>query len=1161
MLNLDLTAMPLEGRHLIEASAGTGKTFSITRIYLRLLLEKQLGVEQILLMTYTRAATEELRGRIEDILRQAQANWGQEEDAYWQHLYGVIEPQKAHVLLHHALLNLDQAAIYTIHGFCSRALQQYAFASQTGLDVALETNTRDLAYGALQDWLRLTMGDETLYGKLEQQGWHTPEGFWQNFSSAILSQTPLVATSEELWHQAWQSNKAAVRAALLDHEAELIDITMSDAKTSKQRYQQWQDLLNWLAGPEFSPASKEGLGCLGVARLKKAPHLQAPIRALAVCINKATFEKSYQQPAQEAAIAPLVLKGLESIRQAYTLAKNKQQVLEFDDLVRRLAGCLNNPENGALVTALTSAYPVAMVDEFQDTDSHQYSILDALYPLTHPCNDTALFMIGDPKQAIYGFRGGDIHTYLRAANAVHQRWHMDTNWRSSSAMVDAYNALFLQAEASSPFGEGIHYAAVKASQHASANQQGNPLAQGAALRYVCLPTDDQTVEYKHKHLAHWCVAEIQSIIQQGDFAAQDIALLVRNGGEAQVLQTALKAAGLPSVYVSDKSSIYASQEATEMLRFIGGLLHCEDQRQLVRAASTNLWGGSVALLGRIATDDQTLVQVRSQMMHLRKLWLGQGIMPLIIHLLKHQTVAPDTLQERYMTNMVQLAELLQKASNQASSALLLVQWLHTQCDESLGDASAELRLESDQKLIQIVTHHGSKGLEYPIVFIPFASQFKDPLKHGGKSSPLYPFHDSSQDRPALMIGKDPQVCEQTTLAAQQEAVRLLYVAVTRAQYRCYMLVSEFANSHLSPLGLLVNPHTAPDVEDSEVDTCWPTALQTVVESTKSEHSSGVILVPEQSVEVPQPMGGAVSVPEVLTAKTFAGTIDGRSNLVSYSAIARQAGHTIIHAKDHGDGVDQWVQKVAKDTAHELRFTMAKGKNTGLLLHDILEQVDFSQPNWPSAMEVPLTRYHSEASDNDNQVVQLEQWLTECLGACLPVKPDDKQSETYSLSQLSSQQTLREAEFYFPLIEGRNSLAQILTRHRGGVPTGLPNNVRLNGMMHGFIDLIIEHQGRYYVADYKSNHLGYELEDYNAEAMLAANQSHYYDLQYLIYSVALHRYLGQRLHNYNPQQHFGGVYYLYLRGMAPNKTTGVFCASISQQELTELDELFAGGAPC
>ena len=195
MPNLDLANIPLQGRHIIEASAGTGKTYSITRIYLRLLIEKKIPVEQILLMTYTRAATQELRGRIEDTLREAQLSWGLNEHEYWQHLYQQVEPQQAQLLLHQALLNLDQAAIFTIHAFCGRALQQYAFASQTGLEVVLETNTRDLAYTGLQDWLRVVMHQPVLYSQLEQQGWHTPKGFWDAFSGALLSQTPVFAAN------------------------------------------------------------------------------------------------------------------------------------------------------------------------------------------------------------------------------------------------------------------------------------------------------------------------------------------------------------------------------------------------------------------------------------------------------------------------------------------------------------------------------------------------------------------------------------------------------------------------------------------------------------------------------------------------------------------------------------------------------------------------------------------------------------------------------------------------------------------------------------------------------------------------------------------------------------------------------------------------------
>ena len=1163
MPNLDLANLSLQGRHLIEASAGTGKTYSITRIYLRLLIEKQIPVQQILLMTYTRAATQELRGRIEQTIREAQQSWGSHKDDYWQHLYQQVESQQAQLLLHQALLNLDQAAIFTIHGFCGRALKQYAFTSQTGLEMVLETNTQDLAYTSLQDWLRGVVHKPVLYSQLEQQGWHTPEGFWDAFSGALLSQMPVFATQAQTWHQAWQANKSQVREQLLELEAQMMQATMSDPKSKGERLAQWQDLLNWLGTNEFGPASKHHLACLHGGRLGKSPALKPIIKDLSQRINNDSFNKGYLVYANQAEVAPLVLEAVQVVRKNYKQAKQKQQVMEFDDLVRRLSECVNEPHNTALVDALRLAYPVALVDEFQDTDGHQFAILDRLYERTS--SDTALFMIGDPKQAIYGFRGGDIHTYLKAAQATDFTWHMDTNWRSSHAMVAAYNRLFSnRGDSQKVFGHGIHYTAVKASDYATANVANNPKAEGAAMTYVWLPTVLPTNEHKHQYIAQWCVGEVQKLLQQGHFQASDIALLVRGAGEAQALQAALRQAHLASVYISDRSNVYASAEAIEMVRLLKGLLHCEDQRQLVRAASTHLWGGSASLLAQLNQDDLCLIEVRSQMMQLRQLWLRQGVMALVVQLLKQRAVPPAENKERYLTNMVQLAELLQKAANQASSALLLVEWLQQQCHADQVDASAELRLESDAKLIQIVTQHGSKGLEYPVVFVPFASQAKDPLKRGTKHAQLFAYYHPQKHCPALMIGRDFAVCEQATLAAQEESLRLLYVAVTRAQYRCYLPVSDFANSDQSPLGQVVFAH---NTQDQPID--WPAALALLTQAKDSQ----LLCIEVAAVQLPLQQGVSKSVASSLATQTFSGHIDANHNLLSYSALVRQLnyGSSAQHAsaKDRGDGSRQLVDPNPSRVSDELRFTLAKGKNSGLLLHDILEQVDFSDPSWLSVMEVPLAKYHTMvgiSEDDAHKVARLQQWLEECLKAPMPAihHPSSNVLATvdgFTLGQLLPHKTLREVEFYFPLEQAKQAtLGQILSQHRGGLPTALPNHPVLQGMMHGFIDLIFEHNGRFFVADYKSNHLGDCLEDYHHQAMLEANQHHYYDLQYLIYSLALHRYLKQRIPHYDAAQHFGGVYYLYLRGMSPKQNTGVYATAISVEELNQLDHLFAGATP-
>ncbi|HIG36064.1 MAG TPA: exodeoxyribonuclease V subunit beta, partial [Oceanospirillaceae bacterium] len=482
--------------------------------------------------------------------------------------------------------------------------------------------------------------------------------------------------------------------------------------------------------------------------------------------------------------------------------------------------------------------------------------------------------------------------------------------------------------------------------------------------------------------------------------------------------------------------------------------------------------------------------------------------------------------------------------------------------ENTPDASAELRLESDAKLIQIVTQHGAKGLEYPLVFIPFASQYKDPLKRGTTKTQLYQYHNPQLGCPELMIGPHPDVIKLTSMAAQQEAVRLLYVAVTRAQYRCYILASDFKHGQLSPLGQVLG--LQPDT--------WQETLAAIAQPSSCYFTP--VAASDTNTGLTSPLVSDHQVqPQALLALTFSGCIDTASNLLSYSGLVRNLSYQHQGgAKDQGDGIGQLVQAVTLNSQQqqdqqaplELRFSMAKGKNTGLLLHDILEQVDFSQAHWATAMEVPLARYHTvnASLDNSQLEAELSLWLEQCLLATLPIigTAISGQSEqpALCLQQLSSSQTLRESEFYFPLVKTKQGqLADILSAHRGGLSTALPTYPILQGMMHGFMDLVFEHKGRYYLADYKSNHLGDCLDDYNHQAMLAANQDHYYDLQYLIYSLALHRYLGQRIANYDANTHFGGVYYLYLRGMTAGASTGIFETQVTVLELNALDNLFSG----
>ncbi|MED5235384.1 MAG: 3'-5' exonuclease, partial [Pseudomonadota bacterium] len=501
-------------------------------------------------------------------------------------------------------------------------------------------------------------------------------------------------------------------------------------------------------------------------------------------------------------------------------------------------------------------------------------------------------------------------------------------------------------------------------------------------------------------------------------------------------------------------------------------------------------------------------------------------------------------------------------------------------------------LESDSQLIRLITQHGSKGLEYPIVFVPFATGYRDAAKNGNTTSQIFTYYDEEKQDLQMQLGQTPQAIARVQSESEAEDMRLAYVAVTRAAHRCYMGVVPLTNNERSALARALG------VGGDGSNNDWSSVLNRVADEDASHasHIDGdefeeVYNGFEQEDELPQ-----------LTALQFTGTASEEWRLYSFSAMSRlttaganqsvetgtaaESGATTeplsqtlpsvpvlqtirdeeVYASDplmgemgtidadinSSAGIESTVSK------SDLRFTLEKGASAGNLLHDILEHSDFSAPDWEETGKELVNRFGLD----EKRTPLLYKWLEEALQT--PLYPNMQ----LSMSDLPLAQTLREAEFYFPMNDTQwTQLREVLATHRqnvadviGGEMETAPQLItaKLQGMMHGFIDLIFEHDGQFYVADYKSTWLGDTLDSYTPTALFHNNQHHLYDLQYLIYCLALHRYLKNTLPNYDPDMHFGGVYYLYLRGMHPEneRGEGVFYTDVPSSVLNRLDGIFA-----
>ncbi len=1141
---LELTHLPLQGCQLIEASAGTGKTYSMVRIYLRLLLERCLSAKQILVMTFTRAAASELRGRIEAELRYALRQWGdeQETDAFYRQLYAQHDAQQALPILHQALLELDVAPIHTIHGFCKQVLSRHAFATGVDFDLAMEQDLSELHLQAVQDEYRHLAYRQQDYLALSSC-WPTPEVFYQQFRELLDNEQPVISNDPQQLSQQYLQQKQQVLAHLAQHQDYILEVLVDGHRQQAQREQEWQTLLQWLAAEDHSPMPVDAARFLDGRRIPKAhkaelPALLQPLKKLKD--SAASIEDRLRQTHAEW----LAVKSIQSIRERCKAAKRVQRIMGFDDLVLLLAQALAKESNGALAAQIRADWPVALVDEFQDTDPAQYRILQSLYLSGEArSNNAALLLIGDPKQAIYGFRGGDVFAYLKAARSADRRWQMERNWRSAPGMVNACNRLFHGAPLAAPsrevFGLGIEYSAVQASDKWPPQAFHDP-NHSQAMQWVHFPLADGEKLHKAEFrqvIADWCAAEIQRLLQQARLQGQtirprDIAVLVRDRSEAAHIRQSLQSLGLNSVYLSAHEQLFQSREAGELLQALTGILEPHNER-LARAALVSPYlGGDAQLLQQMNADENFWEQQGERLRELRRRWQRQGIMAVGLELLhQHYRPAPQE-RERALTNSLHLFEVLQQqASRHHFSPEQSLHWLSRQIMQENTADEYELRLESDDDLIRIQTQHGSKGLEYAIVFIPFASRYSSPLKFGNKNKTLLKYHEREQGRLVHQLGWNDQAATLMAEEAHAESIRLLYVAVTRAIHRCYLCTALFKGHEQSPLGLTLGLNEGVELQ---------TRLASMVADEAQDMALNVVT--ERSIG-PAAVAASVADQEpVLQVAQFNGHIDTRWGLNSFTSLTRGMAYNRIIPLE-----PEAIEQTLPDASTELRFALPGGFAAGNLLHSILERLDFTKPTWEQALNYPLQQF-GDLPEGFTQS-DLKHWMQQVLHTPL--------AHGLSLAQLSPADTLRETHFYYPVKNLPSSRLLSMLKHHWPDALALPAQEILHGMMQGYIDLIFQWQGRYYLLDYKSNHLGAAFSDYGKPQLADDMHKHHYDLQYLLYSLALHRYLRQRLNGYQPGRHFGGVYYLYLRGMHPDTDTGIYFQHTDAEQLQQLDLLFSG----
>ncbi|WP_312342776.1 exodeoxyribonuclease V subunit beta [Stutzerimonas nitrititolerans] len=1199
---------PLHGSRLIEASAGTGKTFTISALYLRLVLghggeqafARELLPPEILVVTFTDAATRELRDRIRARLVEAARVFREEAegDDLLRQLRADFPPERwpaCACRLDIAAQWMDEAAVSTIHGWCQRMLREHAFDSGSLFTLTLETDHSELLAQVARDYWRLhcypLQGDALSW---VMNRWGHPDNLLRSVRPLFGERAAAGETSlATLLDAALQEQARALKALKegwcewADEIRQLLDQAVADKvvdgrKIQARYYQNWcEKLRHWSLGDEAALDLGTGFTRLtpeGLAECWKqgSPPRHPALEAMCELPRRLKQLAGPDEAARRHAAA--------WICQRFEQEKRQRAEMGFDDMLTRLDAALQSDNGERLAQVIRTQFPVALIDEFQDTDPLQYRIFDRIYAIEDNRADCGLFLIGDPKQAIYAFRGADIHTYLRARRAMTGRLDdLDTNFRSSQPMVDAVNRLFQQAEARSEgqgaflFREGadnpLPFSRVKArgrEERWQVEGQTPP-----ALTLWQLPSAEPLANtFYRREMAARAASEITRLLvlgQQGEagFARagelaplkpSDIAVLVRDGSEAQAIRGELARRGVRSVYLSDKDSVLASQEARDLLLWLRACAEPDVDRRLRAALASRSLGLELAELEQLNQDERVWERRVMQFRDYHQRWQRQGVLPMLRQLL-HDFGLPQRLMqrsdgERALTNLLHLAELLQQAAAELDGEQALIRHLAALlAGEGAAAEEQVLRLESDAALVRVVTIHKSKGLEYPLVFLPFICSFRP--AEGGR-----PLQLQDGDSRRLVLEPDEEDIERADRERLGEDLRLLYVALTRARHACWLGIADLKKGnakasllHRSALGYLLGggqPLSASGLLASWLEPLEKPGECRLLPAPEANDSS----YREATVEQAEP---SWPTPARRAAEHWW--------IASYSAL--RTGDSLespIERFDDAAPENPAAQKAADDERESVPVVgpvglagslhlFPRGPNPGTFLHGLLEMAGregFAQvTSDPAALREQIAR-RCQRRGLDAWIEPLNSWLGSLLTTPLKLEGDAR----VSLAELAVYQP--ELEFWFETqrVDVRQIDALVQRHVLPGVPRPALLPDRLNGMFKGFIDLVFEHQGRYYVVDYKSNWLGEGDAAYTDEAMQATVASHRYDLQYVLYLLALHRQLQLRLPDYDYERHVGGALYLFLRGSrAPGQ--GIHRARPPRELIEALDALFKG----
>ncbi|CAL4324319.1 exodeoxyribonuclease V subunit beta [Buchnera aphidicola] len=1155
---LDILNISLHGKKVIEASAGTGKTFTIIMLYLRLLLgidnhtinTRTFSVKEILIVTFTKNMQEELRNRIKKNIynfRIACIKKDSKNTFFKELISKITNFNYTNMLLLKAEHQIDQAAIFTIHGFCNHILSIHQYSSNIYLSRKILENTYPLYFQATCDfWRKKSFSLSITISKIISQYWKNPESLLKDILT-ILKISPKIikpilkeAKTITEYHEELIKIINNFKKIWLTEKGKIVPLIIH-SDINKRIYHK-TNLLKWIKKITiWANENTENYFIPKELNYFKQSFLYEKTKTGTIpkyiLFDKIDFFLKTKFSLKEI----FLFHALTDIPKILKKEKEKQRYLEFDDLLIFLS---NSLKKNNLSQIICKKYPVTFIDEFQDTSKLQYSIFKKIYMKE---NSYLLILIGDPKQSIYSFRGANIFTYLQSKNEIKEHYFLDTNWRASNDMNHSINLLFTQHK--NPF----YLSQIRFQPTYSGKKDIKFTINGnnqPALRFFMKQGRNICIDEYQQWIANKCAQSIAEWLEKGrngkaiikkenktvSLQAKDITILVRNKNESEIIKKALSDVNINSYYYSDKKNIYNTIEAKELLWILQSILYPHKEKLLKKAMFTNILQYNINEIENVNKEYDFWSSLIKKFNKYKIIWEKKGIFNMIKKIFTNHIKRNNTYtnSQSNIFILLQLAELLQEKSRNITEHNSLIFWLKNKILYSNDNLKKKyIKPFYDKNSIKIVTFYKSKGLEYNITWIPFSINFF--------KSKYILYHNKKTLQTIFDLNNNEQKEKKAKIEYLSEDIRLLYVALTRSILHCSIGIApviknkkkekDFTDLHKSALGYIIQSDKIYNSEE----------LLIILKKISSNKCIELILNFKENKKF--------KIIEKKHKNTLSVQINKNINhhwcITSYSALKKKQ----ISKKEKNIISGEFLIKnknVIKNKEYNIH-NFPKGKIYGTFLHNILKKQNFKK--------IDLIWLKTELRKNnlsDKWLSMLSEWISN-------ISKTPLINNEFYLSKLNMQKYIKELEFYLSI---KNTITDTkinkLMKFYDSISKSSPN-LKFNsitGILTGSIDFVFCWKKKYYFIDYKTNWLGSSYHFYDSKKIKYHMIKNRYDLQYQLYSLALHRYLQQKIKNYQFNLHFGGIFFWFLRAIDNNnKNKGIFYTLPKKIFIEKLDQIF------